>query len=716
MPDSVATATTEPWLRLSTGYSATASYVNLLTARAPSTGLQAQPALSAIFPANLNVTAFSGDINLAGLVTLMPAERGGVDLFAAGSINGFVVDGVEQGAAAVSMADSQPDKLPSITTPIAQQSVTGAALDIGLAQVTNLFASTGATNLSLNSRLTIHGQNQSQSLHSGDSNPVHIYAERGDISGLTLFSPKATRIVAGNDITDVAFYVQNVGVNDLTLVDAGRDIIPYNPNSILRQAAVLAGNSLSFVLGDVGIAGDTPNAGDIQIAGPGSLEVLAGRSLDLGSGTITRKDGLAEGITSIGAEQNPYLAKIVAQEGGANIVVAAGISKSGTTADNASSSFQPGLANVGFNYAAFISLFLDPDPATSTETRYLPVLGELMGSSSTDPYQIRSEFDHMSEMTLADKEAKDRLLLAVFSRILRDSGRDHNDGNSPYARTYEQGVAAIQTLMPGSLLPNSDGNTGSVWQGNISMPSKLVKTYEGGDISLLVPGGLVTVGRASDKNTPDQGILTQRGGQISIFSSGNVDVGTSRIFTLRGGDEVIWSTKGNIAAGSGSKTVAAAPPTRVLVDPQSADVQNDLAGLATGSGIGVLATLAGVKPGDVDLIAPTGTIDAGDAGIRSSGMINVSAVTVVNAANIQSSAGTTGTPVVVAPNISGLTTASTASAGASSSAGEAARQQQRAASQQQEDVLPSIIQVEVLGYGGGEGEDVSKKKDEAGNG
>jgi len=182
-------------------------------------------------------------------------------------------------------------------------------------------------------------------------------------------------------------------------------------------------------------------------------------------------------------------------------------------------------------------------------------------------------------------------------------------------------------------------------------------------------------------------------------------LGKSRIFTLKGGNEIIWSTVGNIAAGFGSKTVHSAPPTRVLIDPQSGDVQNDLAGLATGSGIGVLATLAGVAPGDVDLIAPTGTIDAGDAGIRSSGKINVSAVAVLNSANIQASAGTTGTPVVVVPNISGLTTASTASAGATSTAGEAARQQQRAAAQQQEDVLPSIIQVEVLGYGGGEGDE-----------
>ena len=92
------------------------------------------------------------------------------------------------------------------------------------------------------------------------------------------------------------------------------------------------------------------------------------------------------------------------------------------------------------------------------------------------------------------------------------------------------------------------------------------------------------------------GIITESGGKVSIFTDGNVDIGIGRIFTLRGGDMMIWSSTGNIAAGSSSKTVASAPPTRVLIDPQSADVATDLAGLATGGGIGVLATVEGVPP------------------------------------------------------------------------------------------------------------------------
>jgi len=176
-------------------------------------------------------------------------------------------------------------------------------------------------------------------------------------------------------------------------------------------------------------------------------------------------------------------------------------------------------------------------------------------------------------------------------------------------------------------------------------------------------------------------------------------VGTSRIFTLKGGNEIIWSTLGNIAAGSGSKTVHSAPPTRVLINPQSADVQNDLAGLATGSGIGVLATLTDVAPGSVDLIAPVGTVDAGEAGIRASGSINIAALHVLNANNIQAGGTSTGVPVAAAPNIGGLAAASSSSAASANSAAQVAASQQSAAEATQA-FVPSIITVEVLGYGG----------------
>ncbi len=193
-----------------------------------------------------------------------------------------------------------------------------------------------------------------------------------------------------------------------------------------------------------------------------------------------------------------------------------------------------------------------------------------------------------------------------------------------------------------------------------------------------------------------------------------MDIGIGRIFTLKGGDVIIWSSKGDIAAGTSSRTVSAAPPTRVVIDPQSASVETDLAGLATGGGIGVLATVEGVAPGDVDLIAPAGIIDAGDAGIRVSGNINLAALTVVNAGNISAGGTSTGAPsgAVSAPSVSTVTSASNAAASSTAAMANTEARQTAAEEKPAEEPL-SIISVEVIGYGDGP---APEEEDEDANG
>jgi hypothetical protein len=130
-------------------------------------------------------------------------------------------------------------------------------------------------------------------------------------------------------------------------------------------------------------------------------------------------------------------------------------------------------------------------------------------------------------------------------------------------------------------------------------------------------------------------------------------------------------------------------------------LQTDLGGLATGGGIGVLAAVQGVAPGAVTLVAPEGTVDAGDAGIRATGNISIAAAKVLNADNISAggtSVGVPSAPAAAAPNLGGLTAGNSTAAATSSSATELARQSQP--TQSAADEAPSSITVEVLGYGG----------------
>ncbi|MCO3826737.1 hemagluttinin, partial [Pseudomonas aeruginosa] len=90
-----------------------------------------------------------------------------------------------------------------------------------------------------------------------------------------------------------------------------------------------------------------------------------------------------------------------------------------------------------------------------------------------------------------------------------------------------------------------------------------------------------------------------------------------------------------------------------------------------------------------------GTIDAGEAGIRVSGNVNVAALQVVNAANIQTQGQSSGIPLVASVNTGALTSASAAASSATQAAEDVSRQQQAAARQR----MPSVITVQVLGFG-----------------
>ncbi|WP_232064017.1 filamentous haemagglutinin family protein [Achromobacter xylosoxidans] len=164
--------------------------------------------------------------------------------------------------------------------------------------------------------------------------------------------------------------------------------------------------------------------------------------------------------------------------------------------------------------------------------------------------------------------------------------------------------------------------------------------------------------------------------------------------TTFGGNILGWSAEGDINSGRGAKSTVVYTPQRRLYD----DVGNVTLSPtvpSTGAGIATLNPIPEVPPGDVDLVAPLGTIDAGEAGIRYSGNVNLAALQVVNAANVVGQGKATGVPALAAVNVAALTSASAAAAGATQGAQETSRQQQAAARRN----LPSIISVQILGNG-----------------
>jgi len=619
----------------------------------------------------LRSTAFAGDVNIAGPLTLFPSSTGTLELAASGGIIGLQPSG-ETGttttwtAAQINISDADPSSVPGVASPFAYASLFGRApvnLRVStssfLNELNQSFIETGTVS---GLRATVEVQqalHASGVLHAGDRQPVRLYAAGGDITGLTLFSPKVARLIAENDITDIAFYIQNVDPADISVVAAGRDIIPYNENTALRS---LAGNaSLGNAINDptrTTVTGVATNVlqGDIQISGPGVLEVLAGRNLDLGTGA-NFTDGTGVGITSIGRARNPFL-----PQDGADLIAMAGVS--GVSGSGPAL----GLSGSSLDFAAFSAQAMSAGATVDSE--YLKKLGASADLGALSPEQ---------EAIVA---------LENFYRTLRESGR-----SAATTADYSGGLAAIGLLF---------GPATSA--GEVLTRAREIRTTSGGAISLAVPGGGLTMASDIFGNplTPP-GIVTEFGGAVSVFTDGSVDIGSARIFTLRGGDIIMWSSTGDIAAGNAPKTVVTAPPTRVVIDATSAAVQTDLGGLATGGGIGVLASVEGVMAGDVDLIAPVGVVDAGDAGIRVTGNLNIAATAVLNASNIAVGGSAAGVPtaaVVATPNLGALTQPNPTTTTSNPAADLAKKQQEDERTQQEEQ--PSLITVEVLGYGGGE--------------
>jgi len=676
-------AYSQPWLRT--------VEPNIEALDRDGTSVDGLATLLSIAPPTLSATAISGDITLQGNITTMPSTSGNISLVAGGSVNGLADAGNNVWISSqINLSDADPDKIPGVSDPISQRSTISPSitsrtkLSNANAQKSNfaesvasLFEETGSY-AGVNGSLQVTGTlNDTTLLHANDTQPLQIFAQSGDISGLTLFSAKQADIFAGNDITDIGLYLQNNTVHDVSIVSAGGDIIAWDPTSPLQQQAQAADP-----FGAAGQAGYQTflQSGDIQISGPGTLEVLAGGNVNLGDGA-NNSDGTGVGIASIGNERNPALGNLP----GADIIVDAGVK------------LPTGLSSSdGLALQNFTTTVLSGDEGAT----YLSELSDAL-TYSGDPLSGTITVESFaSASTQLSSEEKAKLELQLFYIVLRDTGRNHNNTASPGYGSYAAGEQAIQTFF---------GKTGS---GNITTWFRSIVTVNGGNIDLFAPAGGVTLtSQATDESLTPPGIITEGGGGIDIYTQQNVTLGTGRIFTLKGGDILIWSNLGSIAAGASSKTVQTAPPTQVLIDPTSGNVETDLGGLATGGGIGVLASVAGIPPGNVDLDAPSGVIDAGDAGIRSTGNISLAATKILNASNIAASGSTSGAPPAAAapaaPNISGASAAASAGAANNSAAQTAANN----SSAQTTEPAASIISVEVLGYGGGDGSDDDESSD-----
>jgi filamentous hemagglutinin len=362
--------------------------------------------------------------------------------------------------------------------------------------------------------------------------------------------------------------------------------------------------------------------------------VLAGRNVSLGLSI--------SGITTTGNLLNANLP--TAQ--GADLTIATGL---GSTPD----------------FAGFLTKIIAP--STKYQTALIGYVESLQGSQGLSFAAARSAFE---ALTPAQQHP---LLDQVFFNELSLSGLA---ANTVPGAGFSEGYTAIDALFPGSRT-GAAGTAAGSYTGNLSLAFSRIYTLSGGNINLLVPGGFIDVGLANPPGTlglrpaSSLGIVAQGAGNVDIYSKGDVNVNASRIFTLGGGNILIWSDEGSIDAGRGAKTAISAPPPSVLINSDGT-VTIDFSGAAAGSGIRTIQTNPGIAAGNVDLVAPAGTVNAGDAGIGAAGNINIAARSVVGLDNIQFGGTSTGVPAQISSIGASLSGASAAAGGASNTSTAAA--------------------------------------------
>ena len=454
----------------------------------------------------------------------------------------------------------------------------------------------------------IRGGLNGSARHLNDTIAAQITAGRDIVNQVFTLTKEAT-IQAGRDLVDFVFYGQNLRPTDVTSIRAGRDI---------RYA-------------------ESGTTGILQLGGPGSFAVLAGRDVDL---------GFSAGITTIGATVNP----LIPTDSGADVSVIAGYGP-GLRADRLVSNIVDKSEDYKKALVRFIAGFSPDDPAPSYDT-------------------ARSQF------LLMDASTQLGFVSQVFFSELVKSGREVNQDPK---LGFDRGYAAIDALFPGSRPGEPD--PASPYKGDLLLTFSRIYSISGGTVSLFAPGGLLNVGLANPpadvpaRKPSDLGIVAQRAGDVRVFTAGDVLVNASRIFTLGGGNIAVWSTLGDIDAGRGAKSAISAPPPTITVDPQG-NVKVDFGAAVAGSGIRTINVREDVKPGDVDLIAPAGIVNAGDAGIGAAGNLNVAAQQVVGLDNIQVGGASTGVPAETSnlgASLSGASNASTSASSSSSSAVEERR-------------------------------------------
>ncbi|WP_295763908.1 filamentous haemagglutinin family protein [Undibacterium sp.] len=579
---------------------------------------------------DININFMGADSDHVKLFGLQPAHFSAASLSGNLSTSGFTMAGSASGQLDLLAAG----KIDFLTNGKAQSIV---MLDIAAEKFSAYFAprmfdfSKGDTGL-LNGFTTGLIAHTSGGLHQGDTQPNRVIALTGDING---------------DLSPIDL----VSAKKMEIA-AGRDILDFGFSAQHLDARdvtrVVAGRD--FIDSTIISTSDQPNPVRHVITGAGAFDLRAGRTIDLGD---------SSGIQTRGNLENPYLPK-----GGASINLLAG--------------------SAAADYASFVRDYVKVSDLTAADQNAMlvyvqalkPESGTALNLSVADAWLSFNALSPAQQQGFFDTHTA--ALNKIFSAKLVESSK-------------LKGLAIFDAQIA-KMYPNINPKGG-----NINLFGSQLKTEQGGAIDMFAPGGSVYAGLAETpsymkKKAPFLGVFGIPG-DIHALVKTDFLVNQGRVFTLGGGDITLVSQYGDLNAGKGSRTASSAPEPQLTTDAYGNTVL-DISGSISGSGIAALKTRDDQANSNLAFIAPRGTFDAGDAGVRSDGGdVYVNAPRVVNGGNISAKGTISGAPAVDTSALSVVAAPSTAAVKAEELTERLNRLPPTSAGKS------TTLSVDVLGYG-----------------
>lgn len=515
------------------------------------------------------------------------------------------------------------------------------------------------------------------SFEGGRRDPVRLIAETGDVT-VRAEVGDAVRIIAGQDVNLQGLLDQQQDGNELTLVQAGRDLNVIGTTRVRGpgDALFVAGRDVNVTAADgvetngnrengalpegsatlTVLAGVQPGASDFGVAEQRFFHLLGGagvadRPADLYAQLMAARNGLTvPGLDSAAAQDfaglafsqqlaaardlvgvQAFEAAVLTYVQGRDAKPALGVAQALAALADLPQREQGAL--LGSVLAPAWSQAVAPQVQHSTALAMAAARGGAHALALSEYLKRRTGVQGLSGtqalQAFDDLSLEHRLLFTnqVLKRELSVAGTNATQQKSAEAKldAYQSGFNALATVFPGSK------DTSSLLMGASSL-----KTQQGSEINVFTPHGGMNVGRLTGLADPTAaaklGIVTTSGGDITGVVRDSIEVNQSRIFVVEDGDMLLWASFGNIDAGKGSKTVTGAPaPVFRIVEGR---LKVDTTGSFSGSGIAALDSES-----RLNLFAPRGEINAGEAGIRAGGSITIDAPTIVGANDIQIAGG-----------------------------------------------------------------------------